>query len=62
MIIGARDRGEFQSQNISWYTRITDDIGGIFLLDTKLSGSIDYFYRKREGLRGRKYDVLVPSE
>src|SRR5690606_20220501 len=27
-----------------------------------MTGSLDYFYRKREGLRGRKYDVLVPSE
>jgi hypothetical protein len=62
MIIGARDRGE-PITNISWYTSKITDIGADFsLLDTKLSGSIDYFYRKREGLRGRKYDVLVPSE
>jgi TonB-linked SusC/RagA family outer membrane protein len=62
MIIGARDRGE-PITNISWYTSKITDIGADFsLLDTKLSGSIDYFYRKRDGLRGRKYDVLVPSE
>jgi hypothetical protein len=31
-------------------------------LGTKLTGSVDYFYRLRTGLRGRKYDLLVPSE
>lgn len=62
VIVGARDRGE-PITNISWYTSKITDIGLDFsLLDTKLSGSLDYFYRKREGLRGRKYDVLVPSE
>lgn len=39
------------------------DVGFDFSLwNGKLSGTFDYFYRKRTGLRGRKSDVLVPSE
>jgi hypothetical protein len=39
------------------------NIGADFtLFNGKISGSIDYFDRKRSGLVGAKYDVLVPSE
>lgn len=62
VIKGARDKG-VPITNISWFTSKITDIGVDFeLLDGKISGSLDYFYRKRSGLRGRKYDVLVPSE
>ncbi|MGQ8338706.1 SusC/RagA family TonB-linked outer membrane protein [Sunxiuqinia sp. A32] len=62
IIKGSRDRG-VPVTSISWYTSKITDIGADYsFLNGKLSGSVDYFYRKREGLRGRKYDVLVPSE
>jgi len=62
IVTGARDRG-IPITSISWYTSQITDIGADFsLLNTRLTGTIDYFYRKRDGLRGRKYDVLVPSE
>ncbi|WP_321290083.1 TonB-dependent receptor [uncultured Sunxiuqinia sp.] len=62
IITGARDRG-VPVTSISWYTSTITDIGADYsTMNGKLSGSVDYFYRKREGLRGRKYDILVPSE
>lgn len=62
VVTGSRDRG-VPITLIGWYTSKITDIGLDYsLLQGKLSGSADYFYRKREGLRGRKYDVLVPSE
>lgn len=49
--------------NITWYKSKITDIGiDFYLLDGKLSGSFDYFYRKRTGLLARKYDVLIPNE
>lgn len=61
-IVGARDKGQI-IDNISWYKSKITDIGfDFYLFDGKVSGSYDYFYRERSGLRGRKYDVLVPSE
>ncbi|MEJ7676973.1 MAG: hypothetical protein WKG06_03680 [Segetibacter sp.] len=32
------------------------------MLRGKLSGTLDYFYRKRTGLLGTKNDVIVPVE
>jgi TonB-linked SusC/RagA family outer membrane protein len=62
IVKGSRDRG-VPVNTISWFTSTITDIGVDYsLFDGKLSGAVDYFYRKREGLRGRKYDVLVPSE
>lgn len=62
IITGARDRG-VPITSISWFTSTITDIGADFsFMNGKLSGAVDYFYRKREGLRGRKYDVLIPSE
>jgi TonB-linked SusC/RagA family outer membrane protein len=49
--------------NISWFKSKITDVGADFsFFGTKLSGSFDYFKRLRTGLRGRKYDILVPSE
>ena len=61
-VVTARDKGQIIT-NISWYKSKITDIGADFsLFDSKITGTIDYFYRLRTGLRGRKYDILVPSE
>lgn len=50
-------------RNISWVTSKITDLGLDFsLLNGKLSGTLDYFYRKRTGLLGTKNDVIVPIE
>lgn len=50
-------------RNISWVTSKITDIGLDFgLLNGKLNGTLDYFYRKRTGLLGTKNDVIVPVE
>lgn len=49
--------------NITWFKSNMTNIGiDFYLWNGKLSGSADYFYRKRTGLLARKYDVLIPSE
>ena len=61
-VIPARDKGQPIS-NISWFKSKILDIGADFyMFGSKLSGTVDYFYRKRTGLRGRKYDILIPNE
>jgi TonB-linked SusC/RagA family outer membrane protein len=61
-VVGSRDRG-VPITNISWLKSKITDLGFDFsLLNGKVTGTFDYFYRKRTGLRGRKSDVLVPSE
>jgi len=61
-VVGSRDRG-VPITNISWLKSRMFDVGADFsVLNGKITGSVDYFYRKRTGLRGRKSDVLVPSE
>ena len=62
IVKGSRDRG-VPVTSISWFTSKITDIGADFsFMNGKLSGTVDYFHRKREGLRGRKYDILVPNE
>jgi TonB-linked SusC/RagA family outer membrane protein len=59
---GSRDRG-VPITRISWLKSRITDIGLDFsLLNGKITGTFDYFYRKRTGLRGQKNDVLIPSE
>ncbi|RZK91637.1 MAG: TonB-dependent receptor [Pedobacter sp.] len=61
-IVTSRDKGPIIN-NLSWFKSKIADIGADFsLFDGKLSGSADYFYRKRTGLRGTKNDILVPVE
>ncbi|WKN30936.1 TonB-dependent receptor [Porifericola rhodea] len=61
-IIGTRDKGQ-PITNITWFKSKILDVGADFsLFNGKLSGSIDYFNRKRTGLRGRKSDIVVPQE
>ena len=62
VVTGARDKG-VPVTNISWYTSKITDIGIDYsILNGKISGEIDYFYRKRDGLKGSKDDVIVPDE
>jgi TonB-linked SusC/RagA family outer membrane protein len=62
LVRGARDRG-IPITNISWFTSTILDVGMDYsFLNGKVSGSLDYFNRKREGLRGRRWDVLTPME
>ena len=61
-IITSTDRGA-PTTNISWLVSKITDIGADFVLfNGKVSGTFDYFYRKRSGLRASKTDVLIPSE
>ena len=61
-VVTARDKGQIVD-NISWFKSKITDIGIDFtLFDGKVSGSYDWFYRLRTGLRGRKYDILIPTE
>jgi TonB-linked SusC/RagA family outer membrane protein len=61
-VVTSRDKGQIIN-NISWFKSKITDVGADFsLLGTKVTGSVDYFYRLRTGLLGRKYDLLVPSE
>jgi TonB-linked SusC/RagA family outer membrane protein len=49
--------------NISWLKAKTLDFGiDANFLNNRLSGTIDYFQRKRTGLPASRYDVVVPSE
>jgi TonB-linked SusC/RagA family outer membrane protein len=61
-ILGTRDRG-VPTTNITWLKSRVTDIGLDFaLLNGKLTGTFDYFYRKRTGLPAPKNDVFVPLE
>jgi len=58
----ARDKG-VPTTNITWLKSKITDVGMDFtLLRGKVTGSVDYFYRKRTGLLGDRNDVLVPLE
>lgn len=62
VVKGSRYRGE-PVTNITWFTSKITDIGVDYsLLNGKISGAVDYFYRKRTGLKGNKWDVVVPAE
>ena len=59
---GLRPRG-IPITNFSWVTNISSNVGlDLTMLDNKLTGSFDYFQRKRTGLPAPRYDVLLPSE
>jgi TonB-linked SusC/RagA family outer membrane protein len=61
-IIGSSNKG-VPIRNISWFISKTLDIGADFgIFHNKVTGTVDYFNRKRTGLLGAKYDILVPSE
>ena len=61
-LVVSRDRG-VPVTNVTWFKSTITDIGFDYsLLGGKLTGSFDWFYRKRTGLRDFKLDVLLPSE
>ncbi|WP_153796653.1 SusC/RagA family TonB-linked outer membrane protein [Foetidibacter luteolus] len=58
----SRDKG-IPVTSLSWLKSKITDIGLDFsLFNGKLTGTLDYFYRKRTGLPAAKYDVIVPVE
>ncbi|MFD0795115.1 SusC/RagA family TonB-linked outer membrane protein [Mucilaginibacter litoreus] len=61
-IIVSRDKG-IPVTRVSWLKSRISNIGLDFtLLNSKLTGSVEYFYRKRTGLLGTRNDVVVPFE
>ncbi len=61
-VVSARDKGQVVD-NLTWFKSKITDIGFDFVLfDGKVTGSYDWFYRLRTGLRGFKYDILIPNE
>lgn len=59
---GARDQG-IPITNITWVKSKLLDIGLDYsFLNNKITGSIDYFKRKRTGLLAPKNDVVIPAE
>lgn len=61
-VLGSQPRG-LPVTTLSWIKAKMLDIGIDFaLLDSKLSGTVDYFRRIRTGLPASRYDILLPSE
>jgi TonB-linked SusC/RagA family outer membrane protein len=61
-LVTSADKG-LVTTNISWLKSKITDIGMDFtLFNSKLSGAVDYFYRKRSGLLAGKNDVVLPQE
>lgn len=61
-VVGSVPRG-LPVTNLSWMKAKVLDIGlDVSLFNSRLSGSADYFRRKRDGIAGSRYDVLLPSE
>lgn len=49
--------------NISWLKSKTFDIGiDAAFINSRLTGSLDYFQRNRTGLPASRYDMVIPSE
>lgn len=62
VVTGVRPRG-MPVRNISWVRSTMTNVGIDFgFLDSRLTGSIDAFYRKRTGLPAARWDVLLPQE
>lgn len=60
--VAARDRG-VANDRLSWLTAKVTDVGMDFVLfGGRLSGTVDYFRRVRDGLPAVKSDIFVPSE
>jgi TonB-linked SusC/RagA family outer membrane protein len=61
-IIVSRDKG-IPVTRISWLRSKITNVGLDFtLFNNKLTGTVEYFYRKRTGLLGTRNDVIVPIE
>ncbi len=62
LVTGVEPRG-LPITNLSWTKSTMTNLGVDFgLMNNKLSGTVEYFYRKRTGLPARRYDVLIPEE
>jgi TonB-linked SusC/RagA family outer membrane protein len=61
-ITTSRDKGPIIN-NLTWFKSKITDVGMDFsLFNGKLSGTADYFYRKRSGLKGIRNDIQLPAE
>jgi TonB-linked SusC/RagA family outer membrane protein len=61
-VIVSRDKG-VPVNRISWLKSKITNIGMDFsLFNNKLTGTIEYFYRKRSGLLGSRNDIVIPIE
>ena len=61
-VIGSQARN-LPATTFSWIKAYLFDIGLDFgFLNNRLSGAIDYFQRRREGIPASRYDVLIPNE
>ncbi|MFD2967546.1 SusC/RagA family TonB-linked outer membrane protein [Sphingobacterium bambusae] len=61
-VVGAQSRG-LPVTNLSWIRANSFDVGIDFtLLGGKLSGTLDYFNRKRTDLPASREDLLIPAE
>jgi len=62
IITASRDKG-IPVTTLSWMIDKTTDVGMDFtLMNGKLTGTFDWFKRKRTGLPGQKNDVVLPVE
>ena len=58
----SRDQG-VPITNITWLKSKIADVGVDFsMFNSKLTGTADYFYRKRTGLLGSKSNIILPTE
>ncbi|KGE15082.1 SusC/RagA family TonB-linked outer membrane protein [Sphingobacterium deserti] len=61
-VVGAQPRG-LPVTTLSWIRANSFDVGLDFtLLGGKLTGTVDYFNRKRTDLPASRYDILIPAE
>jgi TonB-linked SusC/RagA family outer membrane protein len=61
-VIVSRDKG-IPVTRVSWLKSKSLNVGADFaLFNNTLTGTADYFYRKRTGLLGSKNDLIVPTE
>ncbi len=61
-VLGSQPRG-LPVTTLSWIKAKIFDVGIDFsMLNSKLSGTVDYFRRIRNGLPASRYDILLPSE
>ena len=61
-VIGSQPRG-LPVRTLSWIRAKIFDVGFDFsVMNSKLTGSFDYFRRIRTGLPSSRYDILLPSE
>lgn len=61
-VVGAQQRG-LPVTTLSWIRANSFDVGLDFtLLSGRLTGTLDYFNRKRTDLPASRYDILIPAE